>query len=53
MSVDCLALVANRTCVHRFKRMVTKKQFVTGYQSPWGSVRREHTEMLISQSFLK
>ena len=31
-SLDSLALVANRTGVHRFNRMVAKKkQFLTGY----------------------
>ena len=51
-SLDCLALVASRACVHGFSEMVISKETVFNWLSPWGSKKREQTEMRTSQSSL-
>lgn len=52
-SLDSLTLVTVRACVHRFNRMVTKKETASNGLSPEGSVQSEHTETPITSLPLK
>lgn len=52
ISLDSLALVASKACVHGFNTMVTNKEkSILSWLVPQRSVQRKQTEMSISQPF--
>lgn len=51
--LDSLALVPSKSCVHSFNGMVAKKETVSNWLSPQGSVQSEQTETLLTSLPMK